>query len=150
SIVLGKISDIYIPDQTLIGNSYNADFANFNFLKNPMTLNFYHPTALAALAAWTPKKSIAIGGGVLDPYSEAENFADRAFDQVNLYLMGVFTYGIHGRPGQLSPAFNWSNQPHIALDAPYGAIAPTQVPQAVEALLGVAPATGLTANLRAN
>jgi len=60
SVVLGRISDIYIPDVTLIGNSYAADFANFNFLKNPMTLNFYNPTALAALAMWTPKKSIAI------------------------------------------------------------------------------------------
>ncbi|HST09477.1 MAG TPA: hypothetical protein VLL05_03815, partial [Terriglobales bacterium] len=108
SVVLGKISDIYIPDQTLIGNSYSADFANFNFLKNPMTLNFYNPTALSALAMWTPKKSIAIGGGILDPYSQAANLHDRAFERVNWYLTGIFTYSIHGLPGQASPAFNWS------------------------------------------
>jgi hypothetical protein len=146
SVVLGKISDIYIPDQTLIGNSYSADFANFNFLKNPMTLNFYNPTALSALAMWTPKKSIAIGGGILDPYSQADSFHDRAFERVNWYLTGIFTYSIHGLPGQASPAFNWSNQPHIALDAPYRPVSAAQAPQAVGALLGVAPTTSLPAN----
>jgi hypothetical protein len=148
SVVLGKISDIYIPDQTLIGNSYRADFANFNFLKNPMTLNFYNPTALSALAMWTPKKSVAIGGGILDPYSQAASFHDRAFERVNWYLTGIFTYSIHGLPGQASPAFNWSNRPHIALDVPYSPVSAAHAPQAVGALLGVAPTTGLPANFR--
>ena len=39
-VVLGKISDIYIPDQTLFGDSYKYYFANFNFNKNPMTDQF--------------------------------------------------------------------------------------------------------------
>jgi porin len=147
-LLLGRISDIYTPDQTLIGDSYKADFANFNLLKNPMTLNFYNPTALSALVTWTPKKSIAIGGGILDPYSDAANFADRAFERVNWYLTGIFTYSIHGLPGQASPAFNWSNKPHLALDAPYGPVTAAQAPEAVAALLDVAPTTGLPANFR--
>ena len=150
SVLFGKISDVFTPDQTLVGDSYRADFANFNLLKNPMTLNFYNPTALSALVLWTPKKSVAIGGGILDPYSEATSLHNHAFERVNWYLTGIFTYGIHGLPGQVSPAFNWSNRPHLALDAPYGQISAAQAPQAVEAMLGVAPTTGLPANFRTN
>ena len=36
SIVLGKISDVFIPDQTLFGDSYKFYFANFNLNKNPI------------------------------------------------------------------------------------------------------------------
>lgn len=147
SVVVGKISDIFVPDQTLFGDSFKTDFANFNFLKNPMTLNFYKPTALSALVLWTPKKSVAIGGGVLDPYSKADTF-DRAFQRQNWYLTSILTYSIAGLPGQASPAFNLSNQPHIALDAPYGKLSGAQVPQAVGALLGVAPTTGLPTKFR--
>ena len=67
SVVVGKISDVFIPDQTLFGDSYKYYFANFNLNKNPMTTGFYQPTAWAALGAWTPTKWLAIAGGVLDP-----------------------------------------------------------------------------------
>jgi hypothetical protein len=150
SVVVGKISDIFIPDQTLIGNSYKTDFANFNLLKNPMTLNFYHPTALAALALWTPKKSVAIGGGILDPYSTADSLHNHAFQRANWYLTSIVTYSLHGLPGQISPAFNYSNQPHLALDSPYGQLTPAQTPQAVEAMLGLANTKGLPARFRTN
>ncbi len=146
SLVVGKISDIFIPDQTLFGNGFKTDFANFNLLKNPMTTNFYHPTALAALLVWAPKKSIAIGGGVLDPNSNANTFDSHAFDRVNLYLTSIFTYSIGGLPGQASPAFNWSNKPKIALNEPYGQLTPSEVPQAVGALLGVSSTNGLPTN----
>ena len=58
SVVLGRISDVFDPDQTMIGDSYKYYFANFNFNKNPMTTNFYHPTAWAALGMWAPVKSL--------------------------------------------------------------------------------------------
>ena len=143
SVVVGKISDVFIPDQTLFGDSFKTDFANFNLLKNPMTTNFYHPTALAALLVWTPAKSIAIGGGILDPYSKADSLHDHAFERVNWYLTSVLTYSIAGLPGQVSPAFNWSNQPHINLDSPFGQLTSSDVPQAVGALLGLASTSGL-------
>jgi carbohydrate-selective porin OprB len=45
---------------------------------------------------------------VLDPNSKAENFADHAFDTVNLYLSASVSYDIAGMPGQFSPLFDWS------------------------------------------
>jgi len=109
SVVLGKISDVFIPDQTLFGDSYKYFFANFNLNKNPMTTNFYHPVALAALGVWAPMKGLVIGGGVLDPNSNANNFATDAFASVNLYGTAIASYSIGGLPGQFSPSFNWSN-----------------------------------------
>ena len=134
------------PDETLMGNSYKYYFANFNFNKNPMTVNFYHPTANAALAAWLPTPWLTLAGGVLDPNSDSSNFSSRAFDRVNLYAMAIVSYEIDGKPGQFGPAFNWSNQPQNDYLKPFGPIAPAQVQQAIGNLLGVAPATGLPAN----
>jgi carbohydrate-selective porin OprB len=118
SVVLGKISDVFIPDQTLFGNSYKYYFANFNLNKNPITTAFYNPTAWAALAIATPTKWWTIGGGVLDTESKSSNLATNAFRWVNLYLTSVFTYSVAGLPGQLSPSFNWSNKPKVDLSRP--------------------------------
>lgn len=148
SVVIGKISDIFIPDQTLFGSSYKYHFANFNFLKNPMTVNFYNPTALAALGVWVPTKNLALAGGVLDPNSEADNLTKNAFDKVNLYFMSVVSYKPHHLPGQIGPAFNWSNKPKIDLALPFENLQPAQIPQAISALLGVAPTTGLDTNYK--
>ena len=150
SAVIGKISDVFIPDQTLFGNSYKYYFANFNLNKNPMTTNFYNPTAWAALGVWTPSESLAIGGGVLDPNSKSDNFATNAFDKVNLYLTAIASYKVAGLPGQFSPAFNWSNKPKIDLGSPFAPLAPTQVPQAVGVLFGLAPTEGLQVNYKQN
>jgi porin len=147
SVVLGKISDVFIPDQTLFGNSYKYYFANFNLNKNPMTTNFYHPTAWAALGVWTPAKWLAIAGGVLDPNTQANNFATDAFDKVNLYLTAVASYNIAGLPGQFSPAFNWSNKPKINLVAPFGTL--TSLPQVTQAV-GVLVGSGMTNGLPIN
>jgi hypothetical protein len=148
SVVLGKISDIFIPDQTLFGNSYKHDFANFNFLKNPMTPNFFNPTALAAIGSWTPAKSVAIRGGVLDPDSQPDNFAKHAFDGVNIYLTSILSYEIRGLPGQAVPAYNWSNKPKINLESPFRAVPTPQRTQAVGALLGLSSTDGLQTNFK--
>jgi hypothetical protein len=145
---LGKISDIFIPDQTLFGNSYKHDFANFNFLKNPMTPNFFNPTALAAIGSWTPAKSVAIRGGVLDPDSQPDNFAKHAFDGVNIYLTSILSYEIRGLPGQAVPAYNWSNKPKINLESPFRAVPTPQRTQAVGALLGLSSTDGLQTNFK--
>ncbi|WP_243048208.1 carbohydrate porin [Dyella sp. RRB7] len=136
SLVVGKISDIFIPDETMIGDSYKYYFANFNFNKNPMTVNFYNPSALAALAAWTPSDKFALAGGVLDPNSQADNFARHAFDKVNLYVMSLVSYRIGDLPGQFAPAYNWSNQRHVDLSSPYQTLAPAEIPEAVGGLIG--------------
>ena len=146
SVILGKISDIFIPDQTLFGDSYKYWFANFNFNKNPMTTNFYNPTALAALGAWTPTKSLAVVGGVLDPYSQATSLADHAFRSQNYFVTAIGSYQIQGLPGQFSPSYNWSNQPQIDRGDPFGALSPASVNQAVGALVGAAPTAGLPVN----
>jgi hypothetical protein len=147
SVVLGKISDVFFPDQTLFGNSYHYYFANFNLNKNPMTTNFYNPTAWAGVAVWTPAQWLVIGGGVLDPNSQANNFATDAFDRVNLYLTAVASYKIAGLPGQFSPALNWSNKPKIDFTAPFGPL--TSLPQVTQAV-GVLAGSGMTANLPIN
>ena len=145
SVVLGVISDVFIPDETLFGDSYKFYFANFNFNKNPMTTNFYHPTAIAALGVWTPTKSVIIAGGGLDPFTRANTFEDAFRTGLNLYVTAVVSYAVSGRPGQVSPSFNWSNQAHIDLESPFGPLSRVQVPDAVGALLG-----GSTAGLPVN
>jgi len=147
SVVLGKISDVFIPDQTVFGDSYHYYFANFNLNKNPMTTNFYNPTAWGALAVWTPAQWLAIAGGVLDPNSQANNFATDAFDRVNLYLTAIASYKLWGLPGQFGPQLNWSNKPKIDLTMPFGPLTSlAQVTQAVGVLVG----SGMTANLPIN
>jgi hypothetical protein len=147
SVVLGKISDVFIPDQTLFADSYKFYFANFNLNKNPMTTNFYNPTAWAALGAWTPAEWVAIVGGVLDPNSKADNFAEDAFNRVDLYLTAIFSYKIDGMPGQFGPQLNWSNKSLLDLGSPFRPLTPSQVPAAVGALLG-GPLDHLPANFK--
>ena len=146
SVVLGKISDVFDPDQTMIGDSYKYYFANFNFNKNPMTTNFYHPTGWAALGVWAPMKSLVLIGGVVDPNSLSNNFATNAFDKVNLYGQATFSYSIAGLPGQFSPSINWSNQPQPDFTEPFGPLSLEQIPQAIGNLLGVASSKGLIVN----
>lgn len=148
SVIVGKISDVFIPDQTLFGNSYKYYFANFNLNKNPMTTNFYHPTALAALGAWTPTEAFALGGGVLDTETQPNTFGANAFDHVNLYLTAIISYKLYGLPGQLSPAVNYSNKPKVDLESPYGPLSPAQFPQAVGALVGSPFTNGLPFNYK--
>lgn len=150
SVVVGKISDVYIPDQTLFGDSYKFYFANFNFNKNPITTNFYNPTAWAVLGVYAVSPQLAFAGGVLDPNSRSQNFANNAFDRVNLYFTAVASYDIGGLPGQFSPAFNWSNQYQLDLSNPFGALAPAQIPQAVGYLLGSPDSAGLPINNSSN
>src|SRR5262252_9136159 len=145
SVVAGKISDVFIPDQTLFGNSYKFYFANFNLNKNPMTTNFYQPTAIAALGVWTPTPSVIIAGGALDPFTRANTFEDAFQTGLNLYVTAVVSYALRGRPGQVSPSFNWSNQAQIDFESPFGPLSRAQVPDAIGALLG-----GSTAGLPVN
>jgi hypothetical protein len=151
SFLVGKISDIYIPDQTLFGDSYKFYFANFAFNKNPITTNFYNPTAWAVLGIWAPSKQLAFAGGVLDPNSQSSNLANNAFDKVNLYFTAVASYDIAGLPGQFSPAFNWSNQYQLDLENPFGTLTSIeQVEQAVGVLLGSPDTRGLPINNSTN
>src|SRR5215469_12643045 len=56
SVLLGKINVLTVCDQTLFANSYKYDFANLNFHKNPMALNFYNTTTWSAVGVWTPSR----------------------------------------------------------------------------------------------
>lgn len=49
SVILGKVNVLTHADQTFFGNSYKYDFANLNFNKNPMALNFYNTTSWAGI-----------------------------------------------------------------------------------------------------
>jgi porin len=146
SVVLGKISDLFVPDQTLFGDRFRTYFANFNFNLNPITVNFYNPTALAALGVWTPTKSFALFGGVLDPYSQPTSFADDAFKRADLYAAAIASYQVQGLPGQFYPQFSWSNLPQIDRGDPFGALSPALVKNAVGALVGALPTAGLPVN----
>ena len=149
SILVGKVAVVYLPDQTLFGDSYKYYFANFNFNKSPVALNFYNAVSWAALGVWAPSPQLTIYGGVLDPNSRAENFADRAFDSVNLYISSILSYTVGGLPGQFSPAFNWSNKPKLNLEQPFGTLTTlAATTQAVGALLGGSPIDGLSANFK--
>jgi porin len=147
-VILGKISDVFFPDQTLFGSNYKFSFANFNFVKNPMTTHFYGPVALAALGAWAPTHKLLLAAGVLDPNSTADTAGKHMFDHVNIYATAIYTSAIHGKPGQLSPAFNWSNKPKIDNETPFQSVTPTQAPLAIASLLDLAAPTGIPTNYK--
>jgi len=150
SVMLGKITVLTICDQTLFGDSFKYYFANFNFNKNPQALNFYNPTALTAVGVWRPVSWATLAGGVLDPNSQANNLASRAFDRINIYGASIFSYTVHGRPGQTWAQFNWTNKPKIDLEAPFGELPSGTRLQAVSVLLGDSSTHGLLIGYKPN
>jgi porin len=148
TVILGKLNVLNLADPTFFGNSYKYYFANLNFTKNPMALNFYNSTSLAAVGVWAPSKRLTIGAGVFDPNSQADNFAKKAFDRINIYGFGIFSYKIGGLPGQSWAQFNWSNKPKIDLDSPFGQLPSGANALALGALLGVSSPQGLSINYK--
>jgi len=147
-VVLGKLNVLNLADRTFFGNFYKYYFANLNFNKNPMALNFYNTTTLAAVGLWAPSKSLTLGAGVFDPNSEADNLATKAFDGVNIYGFAISSYEIGGLPGQFSAQFNWTNKPKIDLETPFGRLPSSVNSEAVGVLLGVPSSQALPINYR--
>jgi hypothetical protein len=149
-IVVGKIGTVLLPDQTAFGDSFKYHFANFNLNKNPITTNFFNPSALGALGVWSFSPKFAIAGGVLDPYTKVDSLASsNSFEKVNIYLTSILSYDIGGLPSQFSSVYNWSNKPKINLDSPFvtlGSAAATT--QAIGSLLGLASNEGLPTNFK--
>ncbi|MGV7212579.1 carbohydrate porin [Bradyrhizobium sp. UFLA05-112] len=149
SVLVGKVTVVDLADQTMFGNNSKYYFANFNFNKSPAALNYFNAVSWTAVGAWSPSPQLVVYGGVFDPNSRADNFADHAFDKVNLYLTAILSYTVGGLPGQFAPAFNWSNKPKIDLASPFGSLTtPAAATQAVGALLGASPFDGLPANFK--
>ena len=148
SVLLGKINVLTVCDQTLFANSYKYDFANLNFHKNPMALNFYNTTTWSAVGVWTSSKKLLVAAGLFDPNSQADNFATKAFDRVNIYGTGIFSYQIGGLPGQSWAQFNWTNKPKVDLEAPFGQLPSGTNSQAVGALLGIPSSEVLPINYK--
>jgi len=148
SLLLGKINVLTVCDQTLFANSYKYDFANLNFHKNPMALNFYNTTTWSAVGVWTPSKRLLIAAGVFDPNSQGDNFATKAFDRVDVYGTAIFSYKIGGLPGQSWTQFNWTNKPKIDLGAPFGQLPSGTNSQAVGILLGIPSSATLPINYK--
>src|ERR1700756_598839 len=148
SVILGKVNVLTHADQTLFGNSYKYDFANLNFNKNPMALNFYNTTSWAGLGVWTPSKWLTASAGVYDPNSQANNLATNAFNRVNIYGIGIFSYKIGNLPSQTWAQANWTNKPKIDLTSPFGQLSPLEVPQAVGVLLGTPSTQALPINYK--
>jgi len=143
AVLVGKANVLTHADQTLFGNSYKYDFANLNFNKIPMALNFYNTTSLAAVGFWMPSKRLTVAGGVFDPNSEANNLAAKAFDRVDVYGITIFSYTIGSVPGQSWAQANWTNKPKIDLTSPFGQLSQSEVPQAIGVLLGTASTQAL-------
>ena len=148
SVILGKVNVLTHADQTFFGNSYKYDFANLNFNKNPMALNFYNTTSWAGIGVWTPSKWLTASAGVYDPNSQANNFATNAFNRVNIYGLTIFSYKIGNLPGQSWAQANWTNKPKIDLMSPFGQLSPSEVPQAVGVLLGTPSTQALPINYK--
>ncbi len=148
SAVLGKLNVLNLADPTMFGNSYKYYFANLNFNKNPMALNFYNTTSLAAVGVWTPAKPVTLAAGVFDPNSQADNLATKAFDRVNIYGFAIYSYKIGGLPGQSWAQYNWTNKPKIDLEAPFGQLPSGATSEAVGLLLGVQPSQALPINYK--
>jgi porin len=148
SVLLGKINVLTVCDHTLFANSYKYDFANLNFNKNPMALNFYNTTSWSAVGIWTPSKKLVVAAGVLDPNSQADNFATNAFDRVNVYGTAIFSFKIGGLPGQSWAQFNWTNKPKVDLKAPFGELPSDVNSQALGILLGIPSSEALQINYK--
>jgi porin len=150
SLVLGKINILNTFDQTLFGDSYKYYFANFNFNKTPQAPNLANPTALGAVALWTPTHWVTLIGDVLDPNSQANNFAAHAFDKVDIYAASVFSYKVGDLPGQAWAEGTWTNKPKIDFGSPFGSLSAGEIPQAVGVLLGSTSPQGLPINFKSN
>ena len=148
SLLLGKINVLTVCDQTFFANSYKYDFANLNFHKNPMALNFYNTTTWSAVGVWTPSKKLLIAAGVFDPNSQADNFATKAFDRVNVYGTAIFSYKIGDLPGQSWTQFNWTNKPKIDLGVPFRRLPSGTNSQAAGVLLGIPSSETLPINYK--
>lgn len=148
AVVLGKTNALKHADQTFFGNRYRDYFANLNFNKIPMALNFFNTTSLAAVGLWTPSQRLTVAAGVFDPNSEADNLATKAFDSVNLYGITIFSYTIGTLPGQSWAQANWTNKPKIDLTSPFDQVSRSEVPQAVGVLLGTPSAQALPINYK--
>jgi porin len=149
AVILGKANVLTHADQTFFGDNSKYYFANLNFNKNPMALNFYNTYALAAIGIWTPSKWLTAVAGVYDPNTEANNFATKAFDHVNAYGIAIFSYKLgHHLPGQSWAQYNWTNKPKIDLSSPFGQLSPSDVPQAVGTLLGTPSSQALPTNYK--
>jgi porin len=148
AVLVGKANVVTHADQTLFGNSYKYYFANLNFNKIPMALNFYNTTSLAAVGFWTPSQRLTVAAGVFDPNSEANNLAKKAFDHVDVYGITIFSYAIGNLPGQSWAQANWTNKPKIDLTSPFGQLSQSEVPQAIGVLLGTPSAPALPINDR--
>jgi porin len=150
SVLLGKINVLTICDQTLFGNQYKFDFANFNFNKNPMAVDFYNTPSLSAVGVWTPSRKLVVAGGVFDPNSQANNLAAKAFDKINTYGTAIFSYSIGNLPGQSWAQYNWTNKPKIDLRAPFGQLQPGMDSEAIGILLGSPPIQGVPINYKSD
>src|SRR5262245_38380870 len=150
NVILGKINGLFIADQTLFGDRFRYYFANFNFNQNPIYGQFFNTTTLSAIGLWTPTPWLTVAAGVHDPHTLPNTLAANAFENgdVNLYSEAIFAYTAGKLPGQIVPAFNWSNAPKIDLESPFGPLSPAQVPQAVGVLLGSDSTAGLPINFR--
>ena len=142
-VILGKISTVFFPDQTLFGSNYKYNFANFNLIKNPLTTHFYAPDSLAGLLAVAPAPNLVLAAGVLDPNSTADTAGKKMFDHVNVYATAIYTQTVKGKPGQISPALNWSNAPKIDNENPFTITSPAQAPVAIAALLDLGEPSGI-------
>lgn len=149
-VVVGKIGNVLIPDQPEFGDAFKYHFANFNLNKNPITTNFFNPTALALVGVWSFGPKFSVAGGVFDPYTKSDRLAEPdSFKKVNIYLTSSLSYDIGGLPGQFSPVFNWSNKPQVNLDSPFGTLASAAATtQAIGSLLGLVPNEGLPTNFK--
>jgi hypothetical protein len=150
SVLLGKIDVLTMCDQTLFGNSYKYDFANLNFHKNPMALNFYNTTSLSAVGIWTPSPKLVVFGGVFDPNSQANNLATKAFNRANLYGAAIFSYKIGDLPGQSWAQFNWTSKPKIDLETPFRQLSSGTSSQALGILLGGPSVQGVSTNYKSD
>src|SRR5262249_60702364 len=84
------------------------------------------------------------------PFTRDNTLEDSFGHGVNLSVTGIMSYQLNGRPGQAAPSFNWSNQPQIDLESPFGPLSRAQIPAAVGALLGTTPTAGLPVNFKDN
>jgi hypothetical protein len=149
-VVLGKINVLNLFDQTLFGDTYKYYFANFNFNKTPQAPNFVNSTALAAVGVWSPTHWLTLVGNVLDPNSQADNFAAHAFDKVDVYAASIFSYKVGDLPGQSQIQGVWTDKPKIDLGSPFRPLSSGTTSQAVAALVAGTSTQGLPINFKSN
>lgn len=118
-LVGGKCDALYLADQNIFASNYRYQFENTAFQANAVLGQYFHPIAWIGGCIWQPLDNLRIITAITDPYSEALNFATKAFHNIGILQEFDATYMAGSLPGAFTAGWAWSNEPRPNLSDPF-------------------------------